>query len=440
VSVSGTPEAYVGVPGEASPGTALNAVTDNTGKATVIVTLGQMAGPALVVAKVAEFGYADTARFTVTPGQPFSLSTSPPDTALYAGASITPRVVATDRFRNPRSDAVTLKVLSGPATIHGAVVTANAIGRVMFTAAADGFLDTAYLSVVPPGRLAAAYGPGIVVFNTDGSNVDTIPVPVGTLVGTVKWAPNGQSFVIDLEQYGPCAGSNGSIRTVDLSGHIAVVDSSPYYGDIYPQYSRDGTWIYFSKYPWPGTNGTSGGIWRVHPDGTGEDSVAIPNSTWDQGGSSSPDGQLLAYAGIGPGAQSLRILSIGTGTVTNLNVPAYLPQWSPTGTQIANGGCGSSISVVNVDGSSNHIVSPPSDPYNPAIDWSPDSQWIVAEQGLDHIDRIINVASGLVLPLYWTSDFVSPTWAPTGSATGLSLPPTRKSIGRRSQSHERPRR
>ncbi len=160
--------------------------TNASTAASVIVTMGAQAGTALVVITVPDFGYVDTATFTVLPGGAFQLVASPADTTVFTGASFTYRSYTVDRFGNPRSDSLIYTVDSGPVMMSGAKATAGAPGYATLNIAAPkaGVAANASIGVVPHGALAASTGNGIVMFQLDGTGMQTILQ--GTMAGDVQ--------------------------------------------------------------------------------------------------------------------------------------------------------------------------------------------------------------------------------------------------------------
>ena len=116
--------------------------TDAGGEVGLVVTLGQDAGPAQIVVSAPEFGYVDTARFTVLPGHAVGMLAAPNDTDAYINATVKLRSAAVDRFGNPRSDNVRFVVLSGPGTLNGSTLTVGGYGPIQILGSVDGFTDT----------------------------------------------------------------------------------------------------------------------------------------------------------------------------------------------------------------------------------------------------------------------------------------------------------
>ncbi len=377
---------------------------DANGRASIVIVMGARAGPARLVVKVPEFGYVDTARFTVTPGNIASIGTTPIDTAVITGSSVTLIANTQDRAGNPRSDPVQITVASGPATISGKTVTTTGVGRITLITSAGTLADTTHVSAVPQGTLAVSTGTGITMFHFDGTGSQTISLTPP--VGNIKWAPSGKSLVFDQSSYG-CSGNTNLLQTTDLKGNVTAIDRGTAY-DMYPSYSRDGTWIY-----WTSNTGSSAALWRAHPDGTSDDSLTTMNPGFDIYPTASPSGTQVAYSDIATGQSDLRVLTLSTGAVTDLGINGWSPEWSPTGNQIAyiqGSSCTGIMAIVNSDGTGAHVLT--SSSYQSSFDWSPDGKWLVALNiNTGKID-LINATTGETLPLNFTGSQSSPTWMP----------------------------
>jgi hypothetical protein len=377
--------------------------TDASGEVSVGVMLGIVAGPAHIVLRVPVYGYSDTATFTINAGAAAGLSITPADTAVFVDSSVTLTAAVVDRFGNHRSDAVTVVVASGPATLAKTRVTATAVGRVILVAKAGKAVDTAALSVVPLGTLAAGTSSGIVMFNLDGSSYHLIAAVPG---GAIKWAPSGTQLVFDQTQSGEGSG-NGEIEAIDLSGAVTAVDHSAAVSQ-WPQVSRDGVWVYYCRI-------SAGSInWEARLDGSGvSDSLLSQMPDFDIFETPSSDGLHIAYVADHSSTTDLRVLTLATGAVTSLGVNAWSPTWSPTSDLIAYlaaPGDPAQISLIHSNGTGARTLT--ADSYYTNIDWSPDGQWIVARNAFTTKIELINATSGMTLPLGYTGSQWSPTWKP----------------------------
>jgi len=277
-----------------------------------------------------------------------------------------------------------------------------------------GFSDTVWASVVPTGRVAAETqgAPFIIVTNLDGSAFDTIPGLHAA--NSFDWSPVNRTFVMDVD--GP-----EYLLSMDTAGHTRrVVTDALMRSEYYPRFSYDGSYIYFT-----GNDSLTAcyGVWRIHSDGTGLEHVVADTSDCgvyaytgvpspDYASSASPDGTRLVYVG-GPGIQyvggTLRVRTIATGADTSLGVVGDAPRWSPTGEWIAYDSLGT-LMLIHPNGTSQQalIIRYPDPNSSNAVRWSPDGQWLLYHTH----DRLalVQVATGLKLPLATTIGLDDPTW------------------------------
>lgn len=402
---NGNYEAFVSPLNASQPTAFYAAATDSSAEASAVITLGTTAGPARVIVKVPELGYVDTATFTITPGALAGLRSTPADTSIAIGGSFTLTSRTIDRFGNARTDPVKLSVLSGPITLSGTTVKGTATGAGAIVATADTLADTSLVAVVPAATLAATNHSQIMIFNLDGTGIHAIAQTAAA--GNIKWNPTGDHLVIDTSN--GCDAGNGDLFTTDTAGTTLQVDASNAY-DQYPSYSHDGTWIYYTRNGIP-AGGSS--IWRVHPDGTSNDSLTTTMPDFDIYPSPSPDGTRAAYVADHSSSSDLRVITLSTGAVQSLGVNAWSPEWSPTGTQIAylNAlNCVAQIAIINPDGTGNRVLTQGT--YVSSFDWSPDGQWIVATNAATGNIDLISATTGQAIPLSFTTGLSSPSWRP----------------------------
>ena len=408
----------------------LPVITDASGDASVWLEAKQWAATGKVVI-VAPNGQSVDLYYTVLPGAPARVHADPVDTALYVGGTVTFRPYITDAYTNPLKVAPTYQYqsLNSALTISGpGKATGAAFGRGAVAVTALGFTDTVWASVVPKGRVVAQ-NDHIVVTNLDGSAFDTIP---GSYGGghALDWSSVNRTLAFDLD--GP-----EYIVAMDTAGHRrrAVTDLLMR-SEYYPRYTLDGSYMYFT-----GNDSltTCYGVWRIHPDGTGLEHVVADTSDCgvyvyetapspDHASSPSPDGTRLVYVGGQPNSQlnwvlshTLRVRTLATGADTSLGVAGDVPRWSPTGEWIAYDYTGT-LMLIHPDGTGQQALLNRGDNNHPAVSWSPDGQWLIyfgfnyygsPDQPTGFFGlKIVNVATGLRLPLPFAGGLTDPTWRP----------------------------
>jgi Tol biopolymer transport system component len=306
------------------------------------------------------------------------------------------RAAPVDRFGNPRSDPVTLTPLDDRVSVTGLTVTALTVGRGRIELAASSWpkRDTVFVSVVPDGVLAATTGTSLIVLQTDGTTLQVIPLAAGGAF-TADWAPGGGEIAIDG------LSSNERIRVVDLAGSIRR-PTSPLPGiDLYPEYSADGQWLYYSRNDAAGWT-----VRRVRPDGS-DDTGVIATSGLDVAPSPSPDGSRIAYVVTGP--DELRLHTIATQSSIPLALPGHTPAWSPEGDRIGYISAGE-IHLINPDGSNSRRLTTGFS-YTLGIDFSPDGRWIVAVHHTGQI-HLVDTESGDAMGIPFTQPLTAVTWRP----------------------------
>lgn len=392
--------------------------TDTEGRASVRVRLGTRAGSGGVVVSVPTLRFEDTAKYTIHPGAAAKLVSAPKDTAVYIGRNYNLRVATVDRYGNPRTDTVTYSVSSGPVSVNSGsnTLSPSAVGRGIVIAQAQGLSDTSFVSVVPQGSLAASrivqntgQAAEVVMFNLDGSGyrrLATTSVPGWFTDMAPRWNSTGTHIIYHD------GGHEKRLFVADTLGSARrlITTAYPIVSETWAQYSRDGSWIYYSGRPGHQNNS----LWRVRVDGSSPEQIGPKVGFYDvdSNPSPSPDGKRLVYVTNRAYPNIvLRILDIESGAVTALDIPGATPIWSPQGDRIGFEAYGE-IKVVNANGSGQRIVSQVNRKYNYGIDWSPDGDWIAARSSTGRVIDLIHVESGLTLPLPFTGSFEQPTWRP----------------------------
>jgi hypothetical protein len=414
-------------------------VTDANGRAAVSVALGSKAGNASVVARALTDGSIDSLTLVVRPGRATGLVLLPSDTSLLLGRSFTFQARQTDKWNNAIDTPLTglsLSLDSGSSITPGTsgTVSSTALGRALITLRALGTVAQARISVVPVGTLAmyASGGgsSGVYVAQTDGSDGHWLykaPAP-GPFSGPrgiwPTWSPDGSSVAFTHDRIlAVVPASNGAFRDLPTPA-LAIAE------DVAPRFSADGRWIYFS----------SGGVsaprlsWRIHPDGTGLDSVVDPAGlSGISAPRPSPDGsRLLVHAGSAQ-SNGLFFLPTNGGPLQDLHIPVAQGEWSPLGDRIAfiapvqSGFPDAGIRYLTAAGQPLQDLH--ASPFPPTdLSWSSDGQWLVGSLASYYAEtsydlpmfprrvEFVNVHTGLTIPAFIKGppdlEFRQPSWKP----------------------------
>jgi hypothetical protein len=386
------------------------ATTDTRGRAATFVRLDTIAGPTYVTATAIDtLGPADSVRapYVVQPGQPARVTIGVKDSTAFAGEGYALAAAVADRFRNARTEPVTYASLAptiAAVTADGRT-TGVSIGRTGIRVAGAGFADTAWITVPPPGMLAAidvgdiytGVQPGLVVVSLDGSGYRRIG-PAGELP---DWTADGDSIVY---------GRGDHLHLVDTLGTVdrVFVPTGTVSGEAWASFSADGQWVFFNGAP-----NQCQPLYRARSDGSDPVWVGPMSCSAASRASSSPDGARATVVFAG----GIGILDVASGNIDTLIpwVPSpstnFPPRWSPDGGTIAYVR-DTYILLTTPAGAAPVLLTPPdSSSYEPlGLKWSADSQWLVARRsgGLD----LIRILDGLRLPLPWSARFWDPAWRP----------------------------
>jgi Tol biopolymer transport system component len=325
--------------------------TDASGRAQASLRFGTVAGPTGVVVKAVAAGLVDTVAYTVAAGSVAGVVFTPEDTVLFAGVSYHPAARATDRFGNPRPDAV---------TIDGSGLT----------------------------RVTSASG------DNDGA--------------APSWSPDGSRIAFHDGGY-----DQAELYTVTMAGdRVRLAPTAPAKMAMWGKFSPDGQWVYYHGQP---TNGQPYRLYRARSDGSAIELVSSDTATdFEWRGSPSPDGTRVVYTrGVYWGSTMLYVLDLATGVSTPLGVGGQSARWSPDGSLIAfvESSDGGTLSVIRRDGAGLRRISPPDRWYAVGFDWSPDGKWIIARGSAEL--ELIDVDAGSALPLPFGARFVQPSWKPS---------------------------
>lgn len=395
----------------------LTDVTDARGRYVVQIVFGLYAVETGVIIKVPAFEYEDTARYTILPGAADRVEVLPADSALYVGNSYVLRPAVLDAWGNVREDPIELRAGTPDVTVsQDGTVTAHAIARTFVTASSGELADTAWISVVPRGTLAAvledyssADTTTLVMFELDGSDereLRQLPGSANDVYPT--WSPAGDRLLYH----------HGTLWLAPPVGasERAVPEHPFYEREHRGQFSRDGTWIYFDRAR-KSTGPLDITLWRVRADGTAAAQIgpAERDHLVDAGPSPSPDGSRVVFYAEIDRTYWLHVLDVSSGVVTPLGVPGRLPRWSPTDDLIAYTHDGV-LYLIRPDGTGQRALSAPDAWYHDGLGWSPDGQWIAAVRGPSNAGKMLHILhaeTGLTLPLEYTRRGIGqPAWRP----------------------------
>jgi hypothetical protein len=379
--------------------------TDSLGRASVRLRLGVSSGAGGVVLRRTAGPFMDTVPFTVRPGAPARVRLAPRDTAMFAGRTLALRTALMDRGGNPTTGPVSYAVLDGPTAVQpGGQVSTSGHGVSRVVARTSIGADTVRVAVVPEGALAlSSRNGGVGVVNLDGSGRRVIAFNGGE----ASWSATGDHVVFGQDGLFTVGLSGDPVRRVTTPGGTSA---------HWPQYSRDGAWLYFHS-----VKPDTALLWRVRAsDYGGMERVTPPGARLESHASPSPDGTRVTYfAGHIFNAQ-IRVRDLATGVESGDLARGWTPTWSPAGDLIAfvqpqaGGLIGQSlgsIAVIRPDGTGLRTLTAPGVLYQFSPRWSPDGRWIVAAE-YQKI-HLIEAATGLVieLPEFFES-IASVAWKP----------------------------
>ena len=387
----GTPQCAVVTPNGYFVIWGVRDTTDAAGEVHLQVQHGVIAAPGGLEITVEDDPVPDTLAFATLPGNVARIALAARDTAVYPGRSFALGAHAADRFLNQRPDPVGSASLDpSVASVAGDIVTAIAIGRGRILLSAGNVLDTARVSVPPPGRLVTIDGVRLTLVNTDGSDRRLVLKTPGSDVMTPVWTPDG-SHILFPERWGGISEIHLILADTIGSHRVFLSDTSLFGNTFEAATSADAVYFY-------GTGGLAG-VFRAELDGSG--GVELFPGVQP---APAPDGSQIAYIDD----LTLLVRATSSGATSSLAMYAQFPRWAPLGDQIAYLEVPSGfIHLINADGTNPRVLA---GPYMYPISWSPDAQWIVAagSTGLS----IVRVADGEALPIPGTRGLNAPAWRP----------------------------
>lgn len=418
-------------------GTALPSVTvttDASGHARVWVKVGYRVGQQWL--RASADAAIDSLRVDVLPGQPARIALSPADTAMWVGQTYALRASVVDRASNPRSDPLQFSA-TGPVSVSPTgVVAASAIGRASLIASSGTLSSTVFTSVVPQGVLAVVAVPegsgqtnGVYTIRTDGTGARLVLRLTSSNIAAARATASRVGVFGVWPAW--CGGANrlvftqsSNLRMVNADGSglrdvVVGTGALPVTEEFSPDCSKDG-WIYFTR----GQFGSQRTFWRVRLDGTGLGQVS-ERRDWGVEAMPTPNpaGDVVAYqtndVTNSPIEFDLRFISTLTGAIRKVGIRGYSPRWSPTGTRIAYLNNPDRLNLLDANGTPLGEVGGRVVPLQKGFSWSPDGEWVVGVGTLDGIVpvlKIVNVTSGLVLPLVFRGPdgrpLDQPSWQP----------------------------
>ncbi len=354
----------------------LTSATDASGRASVRVKLGQVAGPTGIHVRVASLSLDDTIALSVIPGAiRGTAGTATPDTAVKANSIFTLATTPIDRHGN-RVPATTI-VADKPGLTslgNGQFKAGSAFARVTLTMTWPTGTQTHLVSVLEAQPLVGVNTPlkAVGMINTDGTGLVTFP-STGDLPGwphSVRATPKVVFQTKTLDDSGTVwivAPSGLPTQLVSAKNGIA--------GASWPRFSPDAQWVYFVGVRVAFSTRV---LFRVHPDGTGPDSIAaldwVPPTENVLLPAVTPDGRSVAI----DDTAGLKVIDVATKRPRTLGVHCAYPHYSADGTQLscfnANGG----QQVMSADGTGiKHITA--SLLYAGSADWPSAGNWIGVE-------------------------------------------------------------
>jgi len=329
---------------------------------------------------------------------------APRDTAILAGDDFRIRVTAVDSAGNSVRLTPIISA-DGPANVSGTRVTGTNPGRVKLIAVSGSLRDSAFVSVVPDAMVLAARADGIYLFRSDGSDKRRVITAQGAR--SPRWLPGSSSFVFSI-------GLQHAYKS-DLDGKVTPLLQNPeiFSAELWAHPTRDGQWVYFGGYDLADFRGQP---YRVRADGS--QLTLAPGFTSDnftQGHpSASPDGKLLAYFREEFSSRNvlIRVLDMENETLLVAGVPGHGPEWShgdSIGYVDMQGGVSGPIRLMSSRGNGRRQVGSGT-AYDFGFDWSPDDKWIIANDLTSGRLEIIEVRTGVRLPLSYSTGFFNPSW------------------------------
>jgi hypothetical protein len=336
---------------------------------------------------------------------PASVAISPPSPSIAIGQTVQLSAVTVDRngFVVSSGGTATWRSVNtrvGTVSPSG-VVTGVDRGQVQIVATIGSVSGSRIVSVampeIPSAELVWTLPSGLAVgdFTGAGRTITT------QNAFSPAWSPDHRFVAF--------TNGNGHLLVTDLNGMTRRLDSAPIITTRWPEYSADGSWIYFSGDTQVGSQRVAA-IYRVRPDGSGITKVSTgPQATAP---TTSPDGTMVAYAALDlaqPGRTTDLVVERigGAPQVIAAGVRPVSLRWSPDGQWIAySTWLTHELWVIRPDGSNHHSLGDFTHAYE-GMSWSPDGRWLV---GVEAYVTLIDVANSIQYDLAWQTNRFGISW------------------------------
>jgi WD40-like Beta Propeller Repeat len=403
--------------------------TDAEGRARVLVRFGRVAGRGGIRVTVPDFGFEDSASYTVNPGQPAGISAGVPTLGLDIGGSTTLRGKVFDRAGNARPEVSTLSAGPGSAiTVNAATNTISGadIGTQWAFVKFGTLTDSTNVRVVPSGRLVvwspSAYAIRLVNINGSGT-AKTIATNVSSDFGTFPKFDAPRTRITWHNGPNTFGGTPNVVVSLDTAtGVRRELAAGTVFQLVYvTRQLEDGTLLVVG-FRAGETPPATPSLWRVAADNSVTRVIALTDATGIYGGFDiSPDGSRVAYLSqVNFGPLALRIVNVSTGTTNTVEPSARSPRFSPQGDRIAflvqsnspfSGSLDGIPTVANTDGTNRKVLG--TGPWSPGVAWSPDGTYLIGRSsdfstaaGL----RVFRVRDGASTTLSLGEDYYQPDW------------------------------
>ncbi len=324
--------------------------TDTEGRASMVLTLGTLAGPNAVMASAGGLsGSPVTFRATAVADAPAALVRASVDNQNgFIRHQLLPAstVRVSDRFGNAVPGIpVAWAVVTGGGTVSAASTNSGADGLAsvswtLGTTPGPNELDVT-VAGLSPLRFSAtgiAPGPGRIAFHEDDSEIYVVNSDGTALTRLTNdpgadfapsWSPDGSKVAFTTFRFG-----NLEIAVMNADGGGITRLTNDTLVDEVPAWSPDGSRIAFER-EWDPNNNSWWDIYVMNADGSAVTNVTsgMKNAggpTW------SPDGLQLAFWGrVNPGDPiQIWVINVNGSGLTGLGVQGT-PAWSPDGSKIA---------------------------------------------------------------------------------------------------------